>query len=172
MYNKRKKTHIKNGDNMRIKEVMTKNMVVANPNTTIEEVSNIMKNYDIGFLPIEEDNDFIGVITDRDIVIRALANGKNSNEEIQDYITNYIISVTSDTSLEDALKIMASEKIKRLMVEEDNKIIGLVSLSDILSKQNDDEFLEYVIAIFEPIENVSITNEIDIPQAEVDEFEL
>lgn len=157
---------------MKIKEVMTKDMVVASKDTTIEEASNMMKNYDIGFLPIVEDHDFIGVITDRDIVVRAIANGKKSSEKLDQYITNYIISVTSDTSLEDTLKIMASERIKRLMVEENHKIIGLVSLSDILNKQNDDKFLEYVIAIFEPMENVSITNEIDIPQAEVDEFEL
>lgn len=157
---------------MRIKEVMTKNMVVANPSTTIEEASSMMNNYDIGFLPIEEDDDFIGVITDRDIIVRAISNGKSGKEKIEDYITEYIISVSSDTSLEDALKIMASERIKRLMVEENNKIIGMVSLSDILSKQNDNEFLEYVIAIFEPMDSVTITNEIDIPQAEVDEFEL
>lgn len=157
---------------MRIKEVMTKDMVVANNDTTIEEASNMMKNYDIGFLPIVEDHDFIGVITDRDIIIRAIANGKKGTEKLEPYITNYIISVTSDASLEDTLKIMASERIKRVMVEENHKIIGLVSLSDILNKQNDDEFLEYVIAIFEPMENVSITNEIDIPQAEIDEFEL
>ena len=172
MYKDEKKLHIKNGDNMRIKEEMTKNMVVANPTTTIEEASNMMKNYDIGFLPIEEDHDFIGVLTDRDIVVRAIANGKKGNEKIEPYITNYIISITSDSSLEDALQIMASERIKRLMIEENNKIIGMVSLSDILNKQNDDKFLEYVIAIFEPIDSVVITNEIDIPQSEIDEFEL
>ena len=87
-------------------------------------------------------------------------------------MTNYIISISSDSSLEDTLKIMASEKIKRLMIEENHKIIGMVSLSDILNKQDDDDFLEYVIAIFEPMTDVVITNEIDIPQAEVDEFEL
>ena len=157
---------------MRIKEVMTKNMVVANPNTTLEEASNMMKNYDIGFLPIEQDDYYIGVITDRDIVIRAIANGKDTSETIENYMTNYIISISSDSSLEDTLKIMASEKIKRLMIEENHKIIGMVSLSDILNKQDDDDFLEYVIAIFEPMTDVVITNEIDIPQAEVDEFEL
>lgn len=157
---------------MRIKEVMTKNMVVANPETTLEEASNMMKNYDIGFLPVEKDDDFVGVITDRDIVIRAIANGKDTNETIENYMTNYIISISSDSSLEDTLKIMASEKIKRLMIEEKHKIIGMVSLSDILNKQDDDDFLEYVIAIFEPMTDAVITNEIDIPQAEVDEFEL
>lgn len=157
---------------MRIKEVMTKNMVVANLETTLEEASNMMKNYDIGFLPVEKDDDFVGVITDRDIVIRAIANGKDTNETIENYMTNYIISISSDSSLEDTLKIMASEKIKRLMIEEKHKIIGMVSLSDILNKQDDDDFLEYVIAIFEPMTDAVITNEIDIPQAEVDEFEL
>lgn len=157
---------------MKVKEIMTKNMVVASPYTTLEEASNIMKNYDIGFLPIEKDHDYIGVITDRDIVIRAFANGKSPKETLEDYMTDYIITVSSDTFLEDALKIMASERIKRLMIEENDSIIGMISLSDILVNQKDDTFLEYVVAIFEPYEEVTISNEIDIPQAEIDEFEL
>ena len=73
--------HIINGDYMKVKEIMTKDMVVAYPDTTLEAASSMMRNYDIGFLPVEKDNDFVGVITDRDIVIRALALGKNEKEK-------------------------------------------------------------------------------------------
>lgn len=157
---------------MKIKEIMSKNLIVAYPETTLKEASNMMKNYDIGFLPIESNGDFIGVITDRDIVIRANANDKKMSEKIENYITNYIISVASDTDLESALEVMAQEKVKRLLVEEKEKIVGIVSLSDILNKYQDNNALEYVIAIFAPFDSVEITNEIDIPQAEIDEFEL
>ncbi len=161
-----------NGDKMIIKDIMTKDMVVASPNNTIQEVSSMMNNYDIGFLPIESDNDFIGVITDRDIIIRAIALGKDSKEPIEKYMTDYIISIPSDTTLENAINTMANEQVKRLLVEEDKKIVGLVSLSDILHVSDNPDFLEYVKEIFEPLDEVVITNEIDIPQAEVDEFEL
>ncbi len=172
MYKYRVLVHSKNGDKMKIKEIMTKNLVTASPYTTLEEASNIMKNYDIGFLPIEKDNDYIGVITDRDMIIRAFANGKSAKETLEEYMTDYLITVSGDTEIEDALKIMASERIKRLMIEEKDSIIGMISLSDILANSKDDDYLEYVIAIFEPFEEVEISNEIDIPQAEVDEFEL
>ncbi len=164
--------HIINGDYMKVKEIMTKDMVVAYPDTTLEAASSMMRNYDIGFLPVEKDNDFVGVITDRDIVIRALALGKNEKEKVEPYMTNYIISITSDASIEEALELMSEERVKRLLVEEDKKIIGLISLSDILNVTEEPYVLEYVTQIFQPIEEIAITNEIDIPEAEVDEFEL
>lgn len=157
---------------MKVKEIMTKNLVVASSYTTLEDASNMMKNYDIGFLPILKDDDYIGVITDRDMIIRAFANGKDPKDTIEEYMTDYVISVSSDTDLEDALKIMASERIKRLMVDEDSHIIGMISLSDILNNEIDDSVLEYVVAIFEPYEEVEISNEINIPEAEIEEFEL
>ena len=157
---------------MKVKEIMTKDMVVAYPDTTLEAASSMMRNYDIGFLPVEKDNDFVGVITDRDIVIRALALGKNEKEKVEPYMTNYIISITSDASIEEALELMSEERVKRLLVEEDKKIIGLISLSDILNVTEEPYVLEYVTQIFQPIEEIAITNEIDIPEAEVDEFEL
>ncbi len=157
---------------MKIKDIMTRDMVVANPETTLKEVSSIMSQYDIGFVPIQQKDDFIGVITDRDIVIRAIANGKDYKEPLEPYMTNFVISVSSDTELENALAVMADEKVKRLMVEENKKIVGLVSLSDILSVIEDTDILEYVTEIFQPFDAAILTNDIDIPQAEVDEFEL
>ncbi len=164
--------HIKNGDCVKIKEIMTKDMVVAYPDTTLEAASNMMRNYDIGFLPIEKEEDFIGVITDRDIVIRAIALGKSYTDTVEQYMTGYIISIASEEEIEEALELMAEEKVKRLMVEENKKLVGMISLSDILQVKKDEETLEYVTRIFSPIENAVITNEIDIPQAEIDEFEL
>ncbi len=157
---------------MKVKEIMTKDMVVAYPNTTLEAASSMMRNYDIGFLPVEKEDDFVGVITDRDIVIRALALGKNSKDEVEPYMTNYIISISSEASIEEALELMSEERVKRLLVEEDKKIIGLLSLSDILNVVEEPFVLEYVTKIFKPVEEIIITNEIDVPQAEVDEFEL
>ena len=157
---------------MIIKDIMTKDMVIARPTHTIEEASSMMARYDIGFLPIVDEQEFIGVITDRDIVIRALADGKKEKEIVRKYMTDSIIRIPSDSTLENALSTMANEKVKRLLVEENRKIVGLVSLSDILHVHNNPDALDYVKAIFEPFEEVTVTNEIDIPQAEVDEFEL
>ncbi len=158
---------------MKVKEIMTKDMIIISPQDTLEDASSIMRNYDIGFLPVVEEDDVVGVITDRDIVIRAIALGKNSKDSVEPYMTTYLICVDKETTLEDALERMAEEKVKRLLVEEKEKIIGLLSLSDILEKRKDDTYtLEMIEKIFQPVEEISMTDEIAIKEAEVDEFEL
>lgn len=157
---------------MKVKDIMSKSMVTAHTHNKISEVSRMMKEYDIGFIPIEDNNDFIGVITDRDIVIRAIAKGTNCDDTIDKYITNYIISISSDADIEEALELMSEEKIKRLLVEDKRKIVGILSLSDILSIQNDNYILEYISNIFSPFGKPLTENEINIIEAEIDEFEL
>lgn len=158
--------------NMKVKDIMSKSMVTANINNKISEVSHMMKEYDIGFIPIEDNGDFIGVITDRDIVIRALAKGVSVDEEIDKYITHYITSISSDADIDEALELMSEEKIKRLLVEEKRQIVGILSLSDILSVQDNNYVLEYISNIFSPFGKPLAENEINLIEAEVDEFDL
>lgn len=155
---------------MKIKEIVTRSMVVATPATTIKEACKLMKDFDIGFLPVMINNTYVGVITDRDIIIRAIANNIKLSSPIKDYITNFISTVNIEADLIDALKIMSMEKVKRLMVEEDKKIVGLISLSDILDVRNDNEVLELISKIFSK-EDISLS-EIRIPEENLDNLEL
>lgn len=112
-----------------MKNVISKNVIVVDVNNSIYEVANIMKQYDIGFVPVSKDNKIIGVLTDRDIVVKILA---NKDDKIESYLSSPI-SIDIDKNLEDALELMRKHKIKRLLVKENEKLVGIISLSDILN---------------------------------------
>lgn len=157
---------------MNIKEIMTKSIIYADINNTIDEVANLMKTYDIGFIPIKDNGQFIGVITDRDIVIKAINNNDKLDQPIKEFITSNIISIDISKSLEDAVKLMSDYQIRRLMVKNKDKFVGIISLSDILSIKHDFDILKYISKIFMPNDKMIFQNDIDLPQAEIDEFEL
>lgn len=161
-----------NGDFMNIKEIMTKNIIYANLDNTVEEVAKLMKAYDIGFVPIKQKDQFIGVITDRDIVIKAISNNIDLNNSIKPYITNNIISVDINKSIEDSIKIMSDYQVRRIMVKNKNKFVGIISLSDILNIKHEFDLIKYISKIFMPDDKVLFNSDIDLPQAEIDEFEL
>ena len=123
--------------------------LITNKNTDkIFEVANNMLKNNIGFIPIEKDKKIIGVITDRDIAIRIVANKIDLNQKIEDYITKNIVCINKNNSIEEVKKIMIQNKIKRLLVEDNNKIIGVISLSDIILKLNDLECSNLIKTIF------------------------
>lgn len=157
---------------MDIKEIMTKSIIYADINNTIDDVANLMKTYDIGFIPIKDNGQFIGVITDRDIVIKAINNNDKLDQPIKEFITSNIISIDISKSLEDAVKLMSDYQIRRLMVKNKDKFVGIISLSDILSIKHDFDILKYISKIFMPNDKMIFQNDIDLPQAEIDEFEL
>lgn len=112
-----------------MKEYISKDLIVVDINNNVQEVSEIMKKYDIGFVPVSKDNKIVGVLTDRDIVVKILA---NKDDKIESYISKPIyIDINKD--LNDALELMKKHKIKRLLVSENDKLIGILSLSDLLN---------------------------------------
>ena len=157
---------------MKVNDLMSKNIIYANSENTIEEVSSLMKTYDIGFLPVKEKKDYIGVVTDRDIVIRAISDNLEYDTPIDEIITDEIISIDSEADIEDALEVMSGYQIRRLLVTNKNKYVGILSLSDILCVNHNFDVLEYISNIFMPNDKVIYENEIDLQQAEIDEFEL
>lgn len=157
---------------MNIKEIMTKSIIYADINNTIDDIANLMKTYDIGFIPIKDNGQFVGVITDRDIVIKAINNNDKLDQPIKEFITSNIISIDISKSLEDAVKLMSDYQIRRLMVKNKDKFVGIISLSDILSIKHDFDILKYISKIFMPNDKMIFQNDIDLPQAEIDEFEL
>lgn len=115
---------------MNLEHIMNKNIYVANIDDSLYETAQKMKEFDIGFLPVIQKKKVVGVITDRDIVVKVLA---NKDSKIKDYISKDLIEVDIDESLENALKIMGEKKVKRLLVKKDNKLVGIISLSDIIN---------------------------------------
>jgi len=155
------------GDIMKIKDIMTRDLVIGNIDSTISEISKIMQQADIGFVPIADGNKIVGIITDRDIVIRALANNAESNTEVEKYMTTNIISIEQDKTIEDAINLMGKEQIKRLIITNNNKVVGILSLSDIINMDvNSNLVLENQKKIWEKSRNT------DEYKTEIDDFYL
>ena len=143
---------------MDIEKVMTKGIIVCHINDDIREIANIMKKYDVGFLPIIDNNKIIGTVTDRDLIVN----------EFNDIINkhNSLITVNYAQDVYEALGIMGKNKVKRLIVTKDNKAIGIVSLSDLVNYTTKDKFTETFKQIYEIDKNNHYFN------TDIDDFYL
>src|SRR5919112_3031778 len=125
---------------MIIRDIMTSDPVSVEPDTTIEEVATLMKEEDIGAVPVVEDGELAGIVTDRDIVLRCIAEGKDATECTADEVmSNDVRTITPDTSTDEAARIMGDKQIRRLAVVEDGKLLGMVSIGDLAVKADNDD---------------------------------
>lgn len=123
---------------MKLSEVMSRNVQVVSPDTNLMEAAQNMKELDVGGLPVCEDDRLQGFVTDRDIVVRAIAEGKNPNEcTVSDVMSSEIHWCYEDDDIEEAGKKMESQKIRRLLVLDRNKrLVGIFSLGDLARAQS------------------------------------
>lgn len=142
---------------------MTRSIVYGDINDTIYDISKKMKEYDIGFVPIIDNKKMVGIITDRDIVVNNIYSETN---DIKDLIHKNIITVDKNKNINDAALIMKKNKVKRLVVTDDKKIVGIISLSDIAPKLNPQIFLDVFTTIYE------INRNDDKFNTDIDEFYL
>lgn len=125
---------------MKVRDIMTKNPETVTPGTFIGDVAMLMRDLDVGVVPVVNDGRLMGVITDRDITIRVTASGLNPFEvTVQDFISPNPISVSPDDDLDRARELMAEHQIRRLLVTEDDKLVGILSLGDLATKDRSDD---------------------------------
>ena len=130
-----------------IKDIMIKKIIFSNIDSSIKDVSKLMKKNNIGFIPIKDNNQYVGVVTDRDICL-SLPTLKSINDSIKSYISNNIVCIGANDSIETALKLMGKYKVKRLLVKEKDNTIGVLSLSDILNYTNNNNLIDTYKNIF------------------------
>jgi len=120
---------------MKVREAMHEGVEWVGPETTLSELARKMRDEDIGAVPIGENDRLIGMVTDRDIVIRALPGGRDiASLTARDVMTEGIVYCRANEELGDALRIMEDKKIRRLPVlNEDKRMIGILSLGDVSS---------------------------------------
>ena len=118
---------------MRVKEVMTKGIRIAEPEETLSHAAKKMRTQNIGALPVVENRKLIGMITDRDVVIRAVgANKDPATSNVRDIMSDECFWCAENEDLEDAVRIMEQNQVRRLPVMNDNKeIVGMLSLEDV-----------------------------------------
>lgn len=126
-------------------EVMTSGIRIARPDQTLRDAAAAMAEYDIGCLPVGEDDRLIGMITDRDIALRAVAQGLGPDTPIRDVMSKDIKYCFKDEKVEDVAKNMAELKVRRLpVVDRDKRLVGIVTFSNITYHVDAPEFLDSV----------------------------
>ncbi len=119
---------------MQLKEIMTPNPECVRPDATLQDVARKMRSLDVGPLPVCGDNDRLaGMITDRDIVVRAVAEGKDpKTTTVREAMTEEIIYGLEDQDVDDAARVMEQKQVRRLVVlNRDKRLVGIVSLGDL-----------------------------------------
>jgi CBS domain-containing protein len=115
----------------KISEVMSSDVQTISPDATIEEAAQEMRDGDFGLLPVGDEEQLLGVITDRDIAIRAVAEGRGPSTPVSEIMSEGVIWVREDDSIEEAAEIMSDNQIRRLpVVNAEQRLVGIVSLGD------------------------------------------
>lgn len=114
---------------MKIKDIMSRDIVTCTPTDLISEIAQSMRALDIGCMPVVDGPRIVGMITDRDIVTRSVA--EDGQRFVKDVMTQDVISVGPESSSEEAAEIMAQHRIRRLPVIKNDSLVGFVALADL-----------------------------------------
>lgn len=130
----------------KVREVMTDRPRGISPETPLSQAAELMESEDVGALPVLEGEQLAGMITDRDIVIRAVAKGKDPRGmPVREIATRDVIAVGPDEELSEALKLMARYQVRRLpVVDSDNRLIGVLAQADVALQAKEKEVGELV----------------------------
>ncbi|MNZ87876.1 Hypoxic response protein 1 [compost metagenome] len=119
----------------KVSEIMTHQVVTVSPEDNVYEVAVKMKQNDTGFIPVVENGDrLIGVITDRDLVVRGIAEKRPGSAAVETVMTTGIRTASRDTSVDEAAELMADQQIRRLPVTDGDRLIGIVSIGDLATR--------------------------------------
>ena len=137
---------------MKLKDIMTQEVEIVSPDNTLREAAQKMRVRDIGFLPVVDDR-LLGVITDRDIVLRGVAEGDDPDTKIgQKFVTTPAVFCYDDQDVEEAARLMEEHQIRRVIVlsRDDNRLVGVVSLGDIARGSTRKTSAEVLQSVSEP----------------------
>ena len=118
---------------MKVKDALTKDVQYANPETSIRQVAQLMKDYDCGSIPVAENDKLIGMITDRDIILRCVAQDHDPlSMTAKECMSSGMLYCYEDENVEDVLENMGEQAVKRMpVVNKDKKLVGIVSFGDL-----------------------------------------
>ncbi len=137
---------------MKVKDIMTKNVTYVNPATTVSETAHLMQMHNVGAIPVCDQNGVVGIVTDRDIVVRTIAPGKNPQmTTVKDVMTAGVSTVSPEMDMKDVTRQMANSQIRRVPVMENNTLVGIVALGDVaVNAKYDTEVADTLMDISKP----------------------
>lgn len=117
---------------MKVKDIMTTNVTYVEPNASILDTAKLMQQHNVGSIPVCDKGSVVGMITDRDIVVRNIAIGKSPQQTpVSDIMTTGVTSVSPDMEMSQVTKMMANSQIRRVPVVDHNNLVGIVALGDV-----------------------------------------
>jgi CBS domain-containing protein len=136
---------------MKVSEAMSRDVRVAAPEQTLQQVAQAMAELDAGAMPVGENDRLVGMITDRDMVIRGIAQGKGPEAKVRDVMTAEVKYCFDDQDVEEVARNMGEIQVRRLpVVNREKRLVGIVSLGDIARTHEDDEAGEALSGISRP----------------------
>jgi CBS domain-containing protein len=134
-----------------IRDVMTENPSSCAPGASVAEAAKVMAQEDVGSIPVVEDGRLVGVVTDRDLVVRVLAEGRDPEATtVGEVVSTDVVTVTPDAGLDDALRLLARHQVRRLPVVEGDRLVGIVAQADVARHGEDSETGQVVEQISQP----------------------
>ena len=128
-----------------VNEVMTHDPRTLTPESTVEEAARLMRDDDVGSLPLVEGSKCIGTVTDRDIVLRVIADGRPLDTRVSEIASDQVVTVDPQQRVDEAMRLMAEHQVRRLPVcEEDGRLVGIVAQADIARFASDEQTGETV----------------------------
>lgn len=122
---------------MKIRDAMTRNVRMVRPDQTIREAAHLMAELDIGALPVEDSDRLVGMITDRDIAVRAIAEGKGAETRVREVMSNEIKYCYDDQTVDEVTRNMGEQRLRRLPVmNRDKRLVGILSLGDLAREED------------------------------------
>ena len=121
---------------MKASKCMTRDVQLVSPTQTIRDAARMMAELDAGVLPVQQDDRLVGMITDRDIAIRAVAQGKSPDTPVRDVMSREVLYCFDDQEIEDVARNMGEVKVRRLPVlNRDKRLVGIISIGDLALKE-------------------------------------
>jgi CBS domain-containing protein len=138
----------------KVRDVMSSRPRCVSPDTTVTEAAELMESEDVGSLPVLDGDELAGMITDRDIVLRAVARGKDPRGmPVREVSTREVVTVRGDEDLSEALKLMASHQVRRLpVVDDSNRLVGVLAQADVAQEAREKTVGQVVEEISRPPE--------------------
>jgi len=134
-----------------VREAMTASVSSVSPSQSLADAAEVMKGQDVGSVPVVEEGRLSGIVTDRDIVTRAVAERRNPQAvKVEEIASHDLVTVESEQDLDDALALMARHKVRRLPVLEGGRLVGMLAQADIALGAKEEKVGEMVEQISQP----------------------
>ena len=135
---------------MRASEIMTKIVRTATRTMSVRDAAALMRDGDMGAVPVVDDGKLVGIVTDRDIVVRVVAEGKDAGTQVGDAMTTELFTVTPDDFVFEAIRLMGDKQVRRIpVINKDGTLAGIIAMADVALESEDE------IQIAETLEEIS-----------------